>query len=108
MKEEVGSKSFNSLILQSLSSEAKGSDGTPLFLAPQQYSIPMSLPMQLLYGPNGQMDQEVAKLQAQIDQVPGEDLAQLDHLRSKILDCLKNVYRNKDKEIDEVAKFVQQ
>jgi len=38
-----------------------------MFLAPQQYSIPMSVPMKLLYGSDGQLDPEVAKLQTQID-----------------------------------------
>jgi hypothetical protein len=33
-KEDVGSKSFNSLILQSLSTKAKGADGVSLFMAP--------------------------------------------------------------------------
>jgi len=60
-----------------------------MFLAPQQYSIPMSIPMKLLYGSDGQLDSEVAKLQAQIDQVPGEDLARLDELRGKLLDRLE-------------------
>jgi hypothetical protein len=44
--------------------EAKGADGASLFLAPQQYSIPMSVPMRLLYGSNGKMDEQVAMLEA--------------------------------------------
>ena len=59
-KEVIGSKSFNSLILQKLALQAKAQDGGQLFLAPQQYSIPMSVPMKLLFGSNGQLDPEVA------------------------------------------------
>ena len=64
--------------------------------------------MKLLHGPGGQLDSDVAKLQAQIDQVPGDDLAQLDDLRAKLTGCLKNLYRSKDKEVDEIAGTIQQ
>lgn len=64
--------------------------------------------MKLLHGPGGQLDPEVAKLQALIDQVPGDDLAQLDDLRAKLIDCLKRLYRSKDKEVDEIAGTIQQ
>lgn len=107
MKEEIGSKSFNSLILQSLSLEAS-SGGDPLFLAPQQFSIPMSVPMRLLYGSDGKMDPQVAALEAQIDQAASDDLATLDGLRAKLIECLKNIYRGKKKEIEEIAQYVQE
>ena len=66
VKEEVGSKSFNSLVLQQLSQESKEADGEFLFMAPQQFSIPMSVPMKLVLGPNGQVDDEVARLLTQL------------------------------------------
>lgn len=64
--------------------------------------------MRLLHGPNGQMDEEVAKLEAQIDQAASDDLATLDGLRARLIECLKNLYRAKKKEIEEIAQFVQE
>ena len=54
------------------------------------------------------MDEEVAKLEAQIDQAAGDDLATLDGLRARLIECLKNLYRAKKKEIEEIAQFVQE
>jgi len=108
VKEEVGSKSFNSLILQQLSQESKEADGEFLFMAPQQFSIPMSVPMKLVLGPNGQVDGEVARLQGLLDQCANDDLSRMDELRGQLLKRLSEVYGQMDQEIDEIAKYVQE
>ena len=79
-----------------------------MFLAPQQYSIPMSVPMKLLYGSDGQLDPEVAKLQTQIDQTPGDDLAKLDELRGKVTEKLEKIYKTHDKEIEDLVASIQE
>ena len=72
LKEEIGSKSFNSLRLQQIAADE--------FLTPQQVSIPMTIPIKLQLK-SGKAFDEVKALFDKIDQLEGAELSNLEFLR---------------------------
>ena len=101
-KDELGSKSINSLTLQKINKD----NGGNLFFTPEQISIPMGIPIKFnsleskKYG-------DIQKLFNVVDTCDPTDLDNIEKIRQNIMELLSDVYISQDKGITEIVAHIQ-